>query len=95
MKTDEQVDAIMARIPERWRTRWCGGERGPCACIGCVQTGNKRVIAEKITGHRYVGDPECISDAAIKAHAGVFNENKISREEWALWMARQKAERLS
>lgn len=22
MKTDEQVDAIMARIPERWRTRW-------------------------------------------------------------------------
>ena len=40
----EEVDEIMEGIPVGWRNRWCGGENGPCACLGCVQTGNKAVI---------------------------------------------------
>jgi hypothetical protein len=89
MKTEAQVDALMAEIPAEWRVRWCGGENGPCACLGCVQTGNKAVIARKITGGRFMGDPERISESGLKRHATIYAENKISRAEWDAWIARQ------
>lgn len=89
MKTIEQVDAIMAAIPADWRQRWCMS--GLCACLGCVQTGNKRVIAEKIQGSPYRGDPEYISEAALMAHAEVYESNKLTRAEWDAWVARQPA----
>ena len=49
MQTREQlVDEVMQEIPSQWRRRWCGGEAGPCACLGCVQIGNRRVMAERM-----------------------------------------------
>lgn len=88
MKTDAQIDAIMNAIPERWRRNWCGGERGPCACLGCVQTGNKRIIADKIRGERYLGDPEYIDEAKLQNYGHVYEDNKIRRGEWESWMKR-------
>jgi hypothetical protein len=85
---ESRVDAIMARIPETWRDRWCGGETGPCACMGCVQTGNKKVIAEKIAGQRYTGDPEYIDEFMLMAHADIYAANKITRGDWDAWRAR-------
>ena len=87
-KTPEQIDAIMAAIPEKWRRHWCGGERGPCACMGCVQIGNRAVIAEKITGEPYRGDPEYIDEAKLKEHGTVYEDHKLSRAEWESWMKR-------
>lgn len=89
--TDEDVDAIMLRIPERWRTRWCGGEYGECACNGCVQVGNRAIIAEEITGAPYVGDPERISESALmKRDAETYTANKITHDAWLSWMRRQE-----
>lgn len=88
MKSVEQVDAIMAAIPEGWRKRWCGGERGACACMGCVQIGNRAVIAEKIAGQPYRGDPEYIDEAKLQSHGQVYQDNKVTREEWEAWSAR-------
>lgn len=88
MKTNKQVDEIMAATPREWRHRWCGGERGPCACMGCVQTGNKQVIMELITGKTYAGDPEYISEFVVRAHKDVYEANKISYEEWLAWKER-------
>jgi hypothetical protein len=87
-KTEQQVDSIMAAIPEEWRRRWCGGERGACACLGCVQIGNRAVIAEKITGQPYRGDPEYIDENRLCEHGAVYDDNKITREEWDAWMLR-------
>lgn len=92
-KTDAQVDEIMGEIPEAWRTRWCGGERGPCACMGCVQIGNRKVIAEKIAGTKFSGDPEYISEDKLQEHSAIYAEHKVSREEWESWMYRQSAGR--
>jgi hypothetical protein len=89
MKTEAQIDAIMDAIREQWRTRWCGGEHGPCACMGCVQIGNRAVIAEKITGEMYRGDPESISEAKLQEHGALSADHKLSREEWESWMKRQ------
>lgn len=75
----------MQRIPEGWRKRWCGGERGACACLGCVQIGNRKVIAEKITETPYRGDPEYISEAKLQEHAAIYSDNKITKEEWERW----------
>lgn len=88
MKSEAQIDAIMDAIPERWRTRWCGGERGTCACMGCVQIGNRAIIAQKVTGERYRGDPEYINEAALQKHGAVYAEHKLSREELESWMRR-------
>lgn len=87
MKTDEQIDVIMQAIPEQWRNRWCTAEL--CGCLGCVQTGNKAVIAEKITGQKYIGDPEYIDGNALRSHGAVYTDNKLSREEWESWMKRR------
>ena len=89
MKREEQVDAVMQAIPVRWRTRWCGAEQGACACMGCVQTGNRQVIAEKITGEPWRGDPEYIDEGRLQAHGAVYTDNKVSRVEWEAWMSRQ------
>ena len=88
MKTNDQIDAIMSAIPESFRTRWCGGERGACACMGCVQIGNRAVIARIITGEEYRGDPEGISEAALQQHREIYAANKLTREEWVSWMQR-------
>ena len=88
MKTDEQVDSIMSAIPAEWRRNWCGGERGPCFCLGCVQIGNRAVISEKIRGKPYMGDPEYISEEKLREHGALYTDNKISREEWEAWMQR-------
>lgn len=92
-KTPEQIDAIMAAIPKQWRRRWCGGERGPCACLGCVQIGNRQVIAEKISGNKFLGDPEYISEAKLREHGAVYEGHKLSRADWTSWLNRQPAER--
>lgn len=92
-KTDAQIDAIMAAIPEDSRRRWCGGERGPCACLGCVQICNRAVIVEKITGEKYLGDPEYIDETKLQAYGAVYEDHKLSRVEWESWLSRQPAER--
>lgn len=92
-KTPAQVEAIMASIPERWRTRWCGGEHGPCGCMGCVQIGNRAVILKKITGRPYLGDPEYIDEAKLQEHREVYEAHKLSRAEWESWMSRHHKRR--
>jgi len=87
MKSQEQIDTIMSAIPEDWRRRWCGGERGACACMGCVQIGNRAVIAEKITGEKYLGDPKYLSESKLQEHGAVYAEHKLSREEWEAWLS--------
>lgn len=91
MKTEQQVDALMATIPEKFRQRWCasiepGG--GGCACMGCVQICNRAVMVERLTGIKFHGDPEYIDERKIPAD--VYAECKISRQEWEAWMVRNK-----
>lgn len=86
MKTPEQIDQVMQSIPVEWQSRWCGGERGACACLGCVQIGNRAVIVEKITGEPYRGDPEYIDEAKLKEYGALYTDNKVTREEWEAWM---------
>lgn len=90
MKSPEQVDAIMRAIPTGWRYRWCGGEDSPCACMGCVQIGNRKVIAERITGQVYQGDPEYIDEANLQEYGLLYTGNKLTRDEWMSWKARQR-----
>jgi hypothetical protein len=79
----------MAAIPEKWRSYWCGGERGLCACLGCVQIGNRAVIFAAVTGQQFFGDPECIKEWELqRANPSVYDDKKLSHEEWASWMAR-------
>ena len=65
----------------------CGGERGPCACLGCVQVGNRRVMVELITGEPFSGDAEWVDERRIPDE--IYKECKISRPEWDAWMERQ------
>ncbi len=81
---DKDVDAIMQTIPEGWRHRWCGGELGPCACMGCVQIGN-RLIMVGVKVH--VFDPEYIDESKIPKD--IYNKYKITKEEWEAWMQTQ------
>lgn len=89
MKSPLVVDALMEAIPASCRTRWCGGEKGPCACLGCVQVANRAVIAEKIRGEPYRGDPEHLSEAKLQTHGQLYTDNKVTREEWEAWRLRQ------
>lgn len=80
----EDVDAVMQSIPEEWRTRWCGGESGPCACIGCVQIGNRLIM----TGREVTQcDPERINEAKIPRDT--YEKYKVTKAEWEAWMKRQ------
>jgi hypothetical protein len=85
-KTLLEIDAIMQTIPEEWRARWCGGERGMCACLGCVQIGNRLIMVKQMTGQTYQGDPEYIDERSIPK--AIYDKLKVSKEEWQLWMAR-------
>jgi len=85
MKTLDEIDAIMQTIPAKWRTHWCGGERGPCACIGCVQIGNRLIMAREVLGYEYPGDPEHLDERMFPGD--VFSKYKITRQEWERWMA--------
>jgi pyridoxine/pyridoxamine 5'-phosphate oxidase len=85
-KNIEEIDAIMQQIPTEWRNRWCGGENGACACMGCVQIGNRAVMVKAGQGHEYQGDPEYINEDKISPE--IYKKYKITREEWDLWKAR-------
>lgn len=80
----EDVDGVMQTIPEEWRRRWCGGENGPCGCMGCVQIGNRLVM----TGRKVTQcDPEYIDESKIPLET--YKKFKVTKEEWSAWMERQ------
>lgn len=83
----KDVDAIMQTIPAEWRVRWCGGEYGPCACMGCVQIGNRYIMVKVATGRDYRGDPEYIDESKIPP--AIYEKYKITKAEWQNWMRRQ------
>lgn len=85
-KKIEEVDAIMSTIPEQSRLRWCGGENGVCACMGCVQVCNRVVMWEKATGRKFTGDPEYIQESRIPLE--IYDAHKISRADWEAWKTR-------
>lgn len=80
----EDVDAVMQTMPPEWRTRWCGGERGACACLGCVQIGNRLVMTGRTSA---MCDPEYIDERKIPAE--VYKKYKVTKEEWENWMRAQ------
>jgi hypothetical protein len=61
----------------------CGGEYGQCACIGCVQIGNRYIMAKETLGKDYEFDPEYIDESCIPKD--IYNKYKITKEEWKLW----------
>ena len=75
----------MQTIPKEWRRRWCGGEQGPCACLGCVQIGN-RLIMTNLKATEI--DPEHINEKNIPPE--VYNKYKITKEEWQNWMSKNQ-----
>lgn len=79
----EDVDAVMRTIPPKWRTRWCGGENGSCACMGCVQIGNRLIMAGRKV-HQV--DPEYIDESKIPPD--VCKKYKVTKDEWVEWMNR-------
>jgi len=83
VKTIREIDSIMNIIPEEWRGRWCGSEAGPCACLGCVQIGNRFIMFEKLMGRKFLGDPEYINEVGIRPD--IFQSLKITKEEWLAW----------
>lgn len=86
----DDVEAVMSKIPEKWRERWCGGEDGSCACNGCVQIGNRAVMVEAITGQKHRGDPERIDERKIPK--AVFEKFKVTKAEWQAWLAASLSE---
>lgn len=81
----DNVDKVMSEIPVAWRYRWCGGELGPCACNGCVQIGNSKVMVEAVTGQRFRGDPEYIDEGRIPCDT--YRRMKVTKAEWEVWVA--------
>jgi len=86
----EDVDAVMETIPPEWRTRWCGGEYGPCACMGCVQIGNRLVMTGLKVGQC---DPEYINEERISDE--IYKKYKVTKAEWEEWMERTKPKQYS
>lgn len=82
----DDVDAVMNTIPAEWRTRWCGAENGPCACLGCVQIGNRLIMVERTA---FQGDPEYINESKIPEE--IYRKYKVTKDEWQAWMLRQNA----
>jgi hypothetical protein len=93
MKTPEQVDAIMQRLPLEWRKRWCAAyeSESGCACMGCVQVGCRALMFEVVAGRPYRGDPERIDESRIAP--AVREQFRPTRDEWAAWRARKEAGR--
>lgn len=79
----DDVDEVMKTIPEGWRWRWCGGENGPCACLGCVQIGNRLIMTGRTV---YQGDPEYIDEQKIPLD--VYDKYKVTKSEWDAWVER-------
>jgi hypothetical protein len=73
----------MESIPEEWRTVWCGGEYGPCACNGCVPIGNLLIMVGLKVNQI---DPERIDESKIDPK--IYNKFKVTKEEWQDWMKR-------
>jgi len=88
MRTEAEIDALMEMIPLNWRARWCGGENGACACMGCVQIGNRIPMATEFIGQPYNGDPEYIDESRIPN--SIYNKYKITKDEWDNWTSRQE-----
>ena len=87
MKTIDEINAIMETIPTEWRDKWCGGENGACACLGCVQIGNRIAMHKEATGLNIIADPEHIDELLIPED--IHQKYKINRDEWDLWMKSQ------
>ena len=81
MKSLLEITEIMDTIPVRWRGRWCGSRL--CACMGCVQVGNRIVMYTAVTGKEFLGDPEYIDESQIPPD--IYERLKITKEEWELW----------
>lgn len=79
-----RVDEIMQQIPADWRYRWCRAQ--VCACMGCVQTGNKSVMAKAQLGQPYRGDPEYIDRSKIAPE--IRDSMTISHDDWLAWVKR-------
>lgn len=84
MKSLSEIKSIMNTIPEAWRERWCGGEYGACACLGCVQVGNRMIMYEKTKESKFFGDPEYINESSIPPE--IYKKYKITKEEWEFWL---------
>lgn len=82
----DDVDAVMQTIPAEWRTRWCGGENGPCGCMGCVQIGNRLIMAG-LKVHEI--DPEYIDEAKIPPDT--YRKYKVTKDEWNEWLRKQQS----
>jgi hypothetical protein len=83
----EDVDAVMRTMPTEWRTRWCGAIEsggGGCACMGCVQIGNRLIMAGRNVTQC---DPEYIDETKIDP--GTYKKFKVTKDEWLAWMAHQ------
>lgn len=88
MKKIETINFIMNTIPKNWQYRWCGGEYGACACVGCVQIGNRIIMWEQTTKRQFFGDPEHIDEKQIPKN--IYSKYKITKQEWEEWKERNK-----
>ena len=88
MKSHNEISRIMEAIPPNCQKRWCGAEGGTCACMGCVQIGNRVIMYEDVAGDKFQGDPEHINETKIPDD--VFKKYKITKEEWEWWLTTQK-----
>lgn len=93
MKSFEDIDKIMQTIPEAWRNRWCGGENGACACMGCVQIGNRVIMWEESNSGSFSLDPEYIDESKIPQE--LYDKYKITKDEWLFWKDKFKENRVS
>lgn len=59
--------------------------------MGCVQIGNRIIMAETWTGRKYHGDPEYINEASIPKE--IYDRFKITKAEWEVWKMREALER--
>lgn len=90
MKTIKQIDEIMQTIPDRWRGHWCNGIEqggGGCACRGCVQIGNRLIMASKHLNRIVTSrtcDPEHIDESRIPKE--IYDRYKLTKEEWESWL---------
>jgi len=81
----DDVDMVMESVPAKWRYRWCGAEKGPCGCMGCVQIGNRLIMVGRKVNQ---GDPERIDETRIPLETYV--RFKVTKSEWEAWKGRQE-----